>query len=88
MTSAARRESDAGCICRGNWRAIIREYEPFFGKRVRAHDGTEYTFWGIVHADDDYYYGLSAGSGFVLSSCVFGLFDNYDLIEPPKESTT
>lgn len=57
-------ESNAECICHGNWRSIVKEYTPKFGKHYktnwgpRGHDDYEYVFFGIVHAEDDYYYGM------------------------------
>ena len=64
-----------GCICRGNWRAIVAESEPLFDKRFRDRDGKEYTFLGVVHGSDDYYYGMvPVGEGKpVLLSCVGNL---------------
>jgi len=50
---------DRECICRGNWRDIIKEYGPLIGKKfVYEGDGEYYTFFGVVHGDDDYYYGM------------------------------
>jgi len=49
---------DKDCICRGNWRAIIKDYEPLLGKKFEYNDldGTYHTFVGVLHGDDDYYY--------------------------------
>jgi len=50
--------ADSGCICAGNWRAIVKESERLIGKLFRSSDGDVYTLIGIVHGDDDYYYGM------------------------------
>lgn len=64
---------DEGCICKGNWRAIVKEYGPKIGQTFKRGDKT-YRFFGIVHGDDDYYYGLvELGGKVVLSSCVGSL---------------
>jgi hypothetical protein len=47
---------NSGCICRGNWRKIVKEYEALFGQVFAARDGENFTFTGLVHSDDDYYY--------------------------------
>lgn len=50
---------DSGCICHGNWRAIIKACDHLIGRHYRRDiDGTVWRFYGVVHADDDYYYGL------------------------------
>ena len=47
------------CICEGNWRAIIAESEPKFGSKYKnTSSGVIYTFVGVMHCDDDYYYCL------------------------------
>ncbi|MFA6064197.1 MAG: hypothetical protein WC736_16530 [Gallionella sp.] len=64
-------DHDEGCICKGNWRAIVNEYGPKIGRRFVDRHGDEYTFFGIVHSDDDYYYGMAKKDGtFLLCSCV------------------
>lgn len=68
--------SDPDCVCQGNWRLIVKEYAPLIGRRYRRdHDGRVFTFYGIVHSDDDYYYGMWSSESFerpegVLLSCV------------------
>lgn len=77
---------DPGCICRGNWRAIIKECEHLIGERFLSHDGKLYYFFGVVHGDDDYYYGMSSqdGEGVTLLSCVGDLTGHgFSLV--PKE---
>jgi hypothetical protein len=67
-------DKDAGCICRGNWRALVSECEPVLDMRFRDEQGREYVLFGVVHARDDFYYGMrgiSPGArSLVLLSCV------------------
>lgn len=54
--------TDKDCICKGNWRNIVKQHESlldniYVSTRGR-YKGKEYRFFGIVHASDDYYYGL------------------------------
>ena len=65
-----REREDEACICKGNWRQIVKECEGLIGKRFGNKQGEEFTFFGIVHGDDDYYYGMSGKSGLRLLSCV------------------
>lgn len=52
-------EGDAGgCICKGNWRLIVKECEPLFDETYRDREGNECTFFGVVWASDDFYYGM------------------------------
>lgn len=63
--------TDPGCICKGNWRAIVKESEPLIGKRFVNHQGVVFRFFGVVHGGDDYYYGMcSKEGGTHLLSCV------------------
>lgn len=41
---------DAGCICKGNWRAIVRDAEPLLDQRYSDENGDVWTFFGLVHA--------------------------------------
>lgn len=62
---------DDGCICHGNWRALVAKTTPFLGKRFRDQNGDHHTFFGLVHGADDYYYGMWDTAGKVrLLSCV------------------
>ena len=63
---------DDGCICKGNWRLIIKEYSPLFGRRyLRDRDKVEYEFFGVVWEVDDLYYGMhSDDAKYVFLSCV------------------
>jgi hypothetical protein len=62
--------SDADCICKGNWRAIVKEAEPMIGKEFRNTAGNTYRFFGVVHGEDDYYYGMADKNSVRLLSCV------------------
>lgn len=59
-----------GCICFGNWRKLVSEHESLIGKRYKGYDGKTYTFFGLVHGGDDYYYGMCNENGVKLLSCV------------------
>lgn len=68
-----------------NWTLITKEYTPKIGFKYKdTSNGRIYTFFGIVHADDDYYYGLLAddvrGRGLVLSSCVGDIESFYEQV--------
>jgi hypothetical protein len=79
---------DPNCICRGNWRKLVAEYEPFLGKQYKSFHGDVYTFFGLVHASDDYYFGMSEDctKKVILLSCVGDIeaFD-FTLIENGEE---
>ena len=71
------------CICEGNFRKIIHEYEPYFNKKYRDNKGEIYVFVGIVYADDDFYYGMYniSDGNFNLLSCVGDIKDfEYELL--------
>jgi hypothetical protein len=61
---------DPECICKGNWRKIVAEHENLIGAQYEDEKGNAYTFFGLVHGDDDYYYGMSSKAGVSLLSCV------------------
>ena len=63
------RDRDSECICRGNWRSIVKRTEHLIGRMFRGKDG-DYMFYGIVHGDDDYYYGMYRDGNSRLLSCV------------------
>lgn len=64
-----------------NWTLITKEYVPKIGFRYKDHDGQEYYFFGLVHGDDDYYYGLMGTDGKVrLATCVGALDSMYEQI--------
>lgn len=73
---------DDGCICHGNWRKIIRDCEHLIGKRFVGHNGDEYLFFGVVHGDDDYYYGMHRKGELMLLSCV-GSIEGYGFALAP-----
>lgn len=54
---------DPECVCRGNWRAIVKESEPYLGKKFTDRKRAEWTFFGVIHSDDDYYYGMWRKNG-------------------------
>lgn len=65
---------DPDCICHGNWRAIVKRSEPLLGKRFNSErDGPGWTFFGVIHGDDDYYYGMYRDGKYQLLSCVGSL---------------
>lgn len=66
---------DPDCICHGNWRKIVAKAEPFIGRRYKDTErDTIVQFFGVVHADDDYYYGIVDENGKArLLSCVGSL---------------
>lgn len=62
---------DPDCICKGNWRAIVKETETLLDKKFMNERGEVFKFFGVVHASDDYYYGMwSNDHGMRLLSCV------------------
>jgi len=68
---------DKDCICKGNWRQIIKESEPFFGKFYLDKEGEVYCFVGIMCASDDYYYCLISKTGELkMLSCVGSIEDH------------
>lgn len=62
------------CICRGNWRAIVKESGPKIGGSFRDSRGDVYTFFGVVHGGDDYYYGMFGDGKLRLLSCVGSIY--------------
>jgi hypothetical protein len=49
---------DTGCICKGNWREIIKENQQDFGKLFNDRNGNIHKYIGVVHTEDDYYHLL------------------------------
>ena len=82
---------DNECICKGNWRLIVKESEPFFGRRYRNEKGHQYYFVGVLHAEDDYYYAMMrcTDSKLMMLSCVGSIETmGFTLIEDaPKMET-
>lgn len=61
-----------GCICKGNWRAIIKGCQKLIGE-IFSSRGNDYRFFGVVWAEDDFYYGMQRLHGdkrTALLSCV------------------
>lgn len=88
--------ADAECICKGNWRAIVKESEPKLGRKYKADWGPdgkkdyEYTFFGIVHGSDDYYYGMvDKDNKMRLLSCVGNIesFGFYEILPSGRNET-
>lgn len=78
------KNTNKGCICGGNLRALVKEHEHLFDRVFKNEKNQFFTFFGIVIGSDDYYYGLvrhSKGT-VVLSSCVLRLENaGYELVE-------
>jgi len=47
----------AGCVCKGNWRLLVDECQSLLDCKFQSGPDT-YTFFGLVHGSDDYYYGM------------------------------
>lgn len=63
------------CVCQGNWRLLVNEYEHLIGRKYKAvRDGKEdeYVFFGLIHASDDYYFGMCkiSDNTTIMLSCV------------------
>ena len=79
---------DADCICRGNWRNIVKECQHLIGKRFKNEVGITFLFYGVVHSDDDFYYGMSSRDKTKLLSCVGSIEGHgYTLIDESVEPT-
>jgi hypothetical protein len=78
--SAIKEYDEKDCICKGNWRSIVEEYEPLIGKKFLLHEKVYY-FFGFVHGADDYYYGMSDDDNvYHAFSCVCNL-KTYGFVE-------
>lgn len=79
---------DTECICKGNWRAIVKKSEPLLNRLfIREYDKCEYRFFGIVHGSDDYYYGMikhTDNSNLMLLSCV-GNIESFGFTLKPRK---
>lgn len=76
---------DNECICKGNWRNIVKDCEHLIGETY-MYKGTEYILFGLVHGDDDYYYGMSSTEGRnMLLSCV-GSIEGYGFTLQRKDT--
>ena len=71
------------------WDNLVEECEPLLDKIFTDPFGNRYRFFGLVHAEDDYYYGMSSVPGNVvrLLSCVGDLVKShgYQLESTPSE---
>jgi predicted RNA-binding Zn-ribbon protein involved in translation (DUF1610 family) len=73
---------DPDCICHGNWRAIIKETGPllgdeyeYTGKYPPEDVGRGWHLYGIVYAEDDFYYGMTRNGVQRLLTCVGSIED-------------
>ena len=58
------------CICKGNWRKIIQDSLPLFGRKYKRA-GKEYIFLGVMRGEDDFYYCMfSNAHNIQLFSCI------------------
>jgi len=65
-----------------SWDRLIKECEGLYGNVYRdEHDGEFCTFFGLVHDDIDYYYGMMTikDSRLRLLSCV-GNFESHGFV--------
>lgn len=46
-------------VC-NNWLLLLDECENLIGSYYQDEEGETYRFFGLVHGDDDYYYGMSS----------------------------
>jgi len=62
---------DNECICKGDWRDIIKKIDKDIDSIYKKDDDL-YTFFGLVHGSDDYYYGMFKHSDgkLMLLSCI------------------
>lgn len=87
LKRASQPPPDADCICKGNWRAIVKEVERLIGREFRNRAGNTYRFFGVVHGEDDYYYGMADKDSVRLLSCVGSIEGHgYTAVtkEPPR----
>ena len=68
-----------------NWKKIVTEYEEFIGRQYK-NDGHIYIFFGLVHAEDDYYYGMMKldDNTLRLLSCVGDIEEGHEFILLPE----
>jgi len=63
------------CDClqsNSGWRLLVEKYDKLLNTQYESCHGDVYTFFGLVHASDDYYFGMSENSTkkVILLSCV------------------
>jgi len=63
------------CICEGNWRNLVNEYEPLFNRKFKnVYDDKVYILLGLTHGPDDFYYLMwNEDDGMHLATCVGAL---------------
>lgn len=72
------------CICQGNWRTIAEEIDSLIGSHFVDKDDKVWQLFGLVHTNEDYYYGIQDNDGKArLLSCV-GSLETWGL-EPIKQ---
>lgn len=84
------KETMSDCICKGNWRSIVKSHEDLLDRTYReTRTGKLFCFVGIVHASDDYYYLMTRAGECRLLTCV-GYLDErghgFELTDEPKET--
>jgi hypothetical protein len=85
LTTASISSIDPSCICKGNWRLIVEETEKFLDKPfIEERTGNEYTYLGVMHGSDDYYYVMWRKEDTRLLSCV-GSFEQMGFV--PDKTT-
>lgn len=69
---------------RTNWELLVERYRDKINQKYQDNQGNLYRFFGLVHSDDDYYYGLwdVKNRTLALSSCVGRLEDAYTEVNP------
>lgn len=86
MTSDSNKHGANGCVCEGNWRALVAEYDPLIGRHYRDRKGTIYQFFGLVWGDNDFQFGLYSLDGrcrLMLLSCV-GTLEAQGFVRAPE----
>ena len=66
------------CLGRDNWKFLVEKYEKLLNTHYKDNNGEVYTFFGLVHASDDYYFGMSEykTKKVMLLSCVCDIEDH------------
>ena len=49
---------DDECICKCNWREIIKDTQHLIDSSYKNREGEECIFYGVVWGSDDFYYGM------------------------------
>ena len=54
-----------------NWTSLVKDYEPLIGRKYHYDkDGKEYTFIGLLHGQDDFYFVMWRDGKVHLLTCV------------------